>query len=211
MDSEHHLLALMLFFELMKERFADRDDVFVGADLACYFSARQVKNKDFRAPDGIVVLGVEPRERRGWVAWEEDGRLPDLVVEHMSPSTRAADLGRKRQIYDEVWKVREYYAFDLKTGALHAFHRVDNQLVPAPRDAEDHVFSPILGVRVGVSKAGWGRHPGPFLRLFEQDGAPIPAADERAAAESARAAAATARADALEAELRALKARLGEG
>ncbi len=222
MESEHHLLALLLFYQLMKEAFRGRNDVFVGADLACYFSELQVRNFDVLAPDGLVVIDVPWRERQGWVSWLEDGRLPDLVVEHMSPSTRARDLGRKLEIYDRTMKVREYYAFDLKSGELHAFQRERADLTRVPGE---RIYSPVLGAWVGVSDAPWMDHSGPFLRLFAEDGALIPtlaeraaaeseraaAESERAAAESARADAESARAVALEAELAALKARLGGG
>ena len=34
------------------------------------------------APDVYWVGGVDPgRKRKAWVSWEEDGRLPDVIVE----------------------------------------------------------------------------------------------------------------------------------
>lgn len=220
MESEHHLLALMLFYTLMREQLAGRSDVFVGADLACYFSELEVKNKDFRAPDGIVVLDVPPRERQGWVVWQEGGRYPDLVIEHMSPSTRAVDLGKKLATYRNVWFVREYYAFDLESGELFAFHPREQE----GRLAGDRFRSEVLGAWVGVSRERLNGHPGPWLRIFDDAGVVIPtrseiteiesqrAESERARAESERARAERerARADALEAEVAALRAKLAE-
>ncbi|MCC6623650.1 MAG: Uma2 family endonuclease [Deltaproteobacteria bacterium] len=217
MESERHLIALLLFYQLMKEVFRGRDDVFVGADLVVYFSELQVRNKDFRAPDGIAVLGVDGRERRGWILWEEDGRYPDLVIEHMSPSTRAVDLGIKVRIYGQVWKVREYFAFDLETGRIHAFAGTPDGLVPMEPNAAGRYPSKVLGGEIGVSDVPVEGRAGPWMRIFRPDGTLVPLPVERATAEAERATAeaeratseATARA-AAEARTAELEARLAE-
>jgi Uma2 family endonuclease len=207
MESEHHLMALILFYTLLRERFADREDVFLGADLVCYFSDLQVKNKDFRAPDGLVVLGVEPRERQGWIVWQEGGRYPDLVVEMMSPSTREVDLGKKLATYTNVWRVREYLALDLESGELHAFLRRGLDYERHLLRLGDLIESDVLGAFVGVSDAPYHRHRGPWLRLFSADGELVPTAAERAEAESRRAEALAAELEALKAKLEALEAK----
>jgi len=218
MESERHLIALVLFYQLMKEVFRGRDDVFVGADLVVYFSELQVWNKDFRAPDGIAVLGVDGRERRGWIVWEEEGRYPDLVIEHMSPSTRKVDLGTKVRIYGQIWKVREYFAFDLETGRIYAFRGGADGLVAMEPSASGRYPSAVLGAEIGVSDLPVDGRPGPWMRVFTSDGALVPNPVERAAAEAERAAAeASARAAAearnaeLEARLAELEARLARG
>jgi len=216
MESERHLIALILFYQLMREALRDRADVYIGADLVVYFSELQVKNKDFRAPDGVVVLGVEPRERKGWIVWEEDGRYPDLVVEHMSPSTRDTDLGTKVRIYGQIWKVREYFAFDLESGEIHAFEGTGMGLERKTPNAAGRFRSDVLGAEVGVSDLPAEGRDGPWMRLFTADGAPLMTRAERADSEAKRAdaeakarAAAEARAAALEVELAELRARLG--
>lgn len=206
----------------MREALAHREDKFVGADLVVYFSELQVRNKDFRAPDGVVVLGCDPHERKGWIVWEEEGRYPDLVIEHMSPSTRAVDLGAKLRIYGHIWKVREYFAFDLESGALYAFAGTTNHgLVPMTPNAAGRYPSEVLGAEVGVSDRENEGRPGPWMRLFAADGSLILTRSERAEAESRRAEADSQRAEAeararlaaeeralaLERELAALKAR----
>ena len=196
MESERHLIAMLLFYQLMKDVFRARDDVFVGADLVVYFSDLQVRNKDFRAPDGIAVLGVDPHERRGWILWEEGGRYPDLVVEHMSPSTRDVDLGTKVRVYGQVWKVREYFAFDLESGEIHAFWGTANGLVPMVANAEGRFPSEVLGGEVGVSDVPVDGRSGPWMRIFSSDGTLVPTEAERARAEAARAEAEAARAEA---------------
>lgn len=215
MESERHLLAMLLLYELVCKALSGRGDIFVGADLAVYFSDLQVKNKDFRAPDLFVALGVDAHERDGWVVWREGGKYPELVVELMSPSTRKTDLGVKRQIYGAIWQVREYVAFDLDSHELFVFHRGQGGLEPAPADDSGRVWSDVLGAAFGLSAASWRDREGPWLRLFDKSGALLPTDGEiveaetaRAEAEKARAEAEKARADAAEAELAALRAQL---
>ncbi len=229
MESERALLALMLSYRLMREALAKREDVFIGADLVVYFCEQQVARKDFRAPDGFAVLGVEPHERDGWIVWKEGGQYPDLVIEHMSPATRAVDLGPKLRIYGQIWRVREYFAFDLETGEIHAFHTTSNGFEKMPLNTNGRYTSKVLGAEVGISDLPVNGRPGPWMRLFDANGAPILIPAERAEAEAQRAEAeaqraeaeaqraeaeaqradsAEARATALEAELEALKRRL---
>lgn len=219
MESERHLIAMLFFYQLMREALKHRDDIYVGADLVVYFSELQVKNKDFRAPDGVVVLGVEPRERKGWIVWEEDGRYPDLVIEHMSPSTRDVDLGKKLRIYGQIWRTSEYFAFDLESGEIHAFvHQGGDQgFAKMAPNAAGRYPSKILGGEIGVSDSIIDGRPGPWMRLFTPDGELVLIPAERAEAEAQRAEAeaqraheAEARARALETELAALRAKLAE-
>jgi Uma2 family endonuclease len=203
---------MILLYQLVSGLTRGRD-VFVGADLVVYFSALQAKNKDFRAPDLFVVTNVSPHERQGWIVWQEGDRYPDLVVEHMSPSTRSTDLGEKLRVYDRVWRVKEYYAFDLATGELHAFGRGPNGLERRTPDEHGHYPSPVLdelglGASFGVAREGYDRVRRPVLRLYNAEGAALPTSDELARSEARRAQAEAQRADALEAELRALKAKM---
>lgn len=47
--------------------------------MALYFSETQARTNDFRAPDVFLVFGVEPRERRCWVARAKDGKASSVV------------------------------------------------------------------------------------------------------------------------------------
>jgi hypothetical protein len=38
------------------------------------------KKVAFRGPDAFVVRGVKGHEREAWMTWEENGRVPDLVL-----------------------------------------------------------------------------------------------------------------------------------
>jgi hypothetical protein len=59
----------------------------------------------------FVILGVQQRRRRIYKAWEEGGRLPDVVIELTSKKTSKADQEIKPQLYARLG-VREYFLFD---------------------------------------------------------------------------------------------------
>src|SRR6187402_3398992 len=73
----------------------ERSDFYVAGNMFVYFSEHQVKRNDFRGPDVFVVLGTERKPRKSWVVWEEGGKLPDVVIEVTSDTTRAVDRGDK--------------------------------------------------------------------------------------------------------------------
>ena len=67
-----------------------------------------------RAPDVLVALGLGMHERMSYLVWRE-GKPPDWVLEVASPSTKAKDLGEKRDDYAAMG-VPEYWLFDPKGG-----------------------------------------------------------------------------------------------
>lgn len=139
-------------------------------------------------PDLYVVLGAKPRRRKGWAAWLEEGMLPQVVVELLSPSTEAQDRGRKFLLYRDVLQVAEYYLFDHDEGRLEGFRRESGVYVSLPRGPLGRLECRTLGLWLGVHE-GW-------LRWFEPDGSMLPTAAEEADAERHRADAERQRADA---------------
>ncbi len=57
----------------------------------------------YRGPDAFLVKNVDAeRKREIWVAWEEDGPFPDLILELLSPSTADVDRGEKKRLYERI-------------------------------------------------------------------------------------------------------------
>lgn len=202
MESERHgLQAEVLRASLRDVHFAGRRDVYVAADMAVYFSELQAKNQDFRAPDFFLVLDTEYRERNSWVAWEEGGQLPDLVIEILSSSTEKADRGEKMRIYAKVWRLPEYFLVDVVTHAVEGY-RFDvsrHDFVPIAPNARGDVRSELLGLSLGWRDESWTMAPPPWLRWVRDDGTTVPMPTELAASEKARADALAARVAELEA------------
>jgi Uma2 family endonuclease len=63
------------------------------------------------APDVWLARGVEPRDRRNYLVWEEP-RGPELIIELTSSRTRYADTVRNFARYRDALRVREYFLFD---------------------------------------------------------------------------------------------------
>jgi len=114
MESNRHRLAMNLLIDsLYHYLISQRDDSFVGGNMFIYYSTEQVKNRDFRGPDFFLVLDTKgDTARKSWIVWNENGRYPDLIIELMSASTSAIDKGEKKELYQKVFKTREYYIFD---------------------------------------------------------------------------------------------------
>ncbi|MGI0480895.1 Uma2 family endonuclease [Geminocystis sp. CENA526] len=113
MESNRHRIAMNLLINSIEQDFVDRDDFFVGGNMFIYYTTAQVKNKDFRGPDFFLVLDTHrDNSRKAWVVWEENGRYPDVIIELMSPSTAKIDREDKKELYQKVFKTREYYIYD---------------------------------------------------------------------------------------------------
>ncbi|HVS00133.1 MAG TPA: Uma2 family endonuclease, partial [Thermoanaerobaculia bacterium] len=117
LESEWHILQIFLLWELLRQAMAEqgRADFYVGGNMFVYYSIPQawevaeeemkgLEKRAFRGPDVFWVGGVaDPeRNRTGWIAWEEGGRLPDLIIELLSPSTSKKDRTEKRDLYSRV-------------------------------------------------------------------------------------------------------------
>ena len=93
----------------LRQRYADRDDVYVSGDLLVYY--RMNDNTVRLAPDVFVVFGVEDHLRSSYIIWREGGKTPDFVLEIASPGTYVRDMTEKRALY-AAFGVTEYWRFD---------------------------------------------------------------------------------------------------
>ena len=107
-DNSDHNIVSGYIKSVVGERYTDRDDVFVDADLGLYFE--QGNRSALVAPDVLVALGVEGGSRMSYKIWEE-GKPPDLVVEVLSDRTWRKDLRAKPGLY-EALGIAEYWSFD---------------------------------------------------------------------------------------------------
>ena len=217
METQRHYHQCKHLIETLGAAMRTREDVYVAGNMFVYFSPRQLKNEFFRGPDVFVVVGAEKKERLSWVLWEEM-RLPDVVIELTSPSTRDEDYGRKKDIYERVWKTAVYVIYDPATHHIDAWELDAGRYVPATRTAEGDIDVGILGMRLGMRALPLDATIGaPSLRWIAGDGAPLPTyetlvdragdLDNRASEAEARASEAETRVAALEAEVERLRAR----
>ncbi|NJN82409.1 MAG: Uma2 family endonuclease, partial [Caldilineaceae bacterium] len=182
-----------LLIEIVKQRWRDRNDFFVGGNMFIYFSAQQVLNRDYRGPDFFVVTDIEekPGMRGKWVVWEENGRYPDVIVELMSPSTFQEDLGAKKELYERTFRTTDYFCYDPETEVLYGWHLGADGYQPLKTDQQGRMWSEMLDAWIGPVPGEYLNLQWTWLRLFDAEGSIIPIAAEaertRADAEAARA------------------------
>ncbi|MGE0544290.1 MAG: Uma2 family endonuclease [Dehalococcoidia bacterium] len=177
LDNERQAVQISLLAQPAKRHFADRADVYVGANMFVYFSPDQVLTEDFRGPDVFVVTGTTKRERKSWVTWQE-GKGPDLVIEILSESTQRTDRTLKKEIYATRLRVPEYFWYDPFSGERAGFILHGSEYLPLEPDTHDGLPSRQTGLTLvrwhGIVEdieATW-------LRWATSDGVLIPTADE---------------------------------
>lgn len=200
METGFHDAQDALLKDTLLDAWAERRDFFVAGNMFVYFSERQIRSNDFRGPDVFVVLDVEKKDRKSWVAWEEGGRLPDVVIEVTSDSTAHVDRGEKMRIYSQIWHTGAYFVFDPETEQLEGYclDNTGRRYVPLTPDAQGDFEVAALGLKLGLRETTFRYFQRRFVRWIAADGRPLPTSGERADSERQRA-------DALEAELRALR------
>ncbi len=123
MDSPWHRDCMNLLIALVAYHNRARNDFYVGGNNFLYFNPEQARNRNFRGPDFFYVKdGVDrTRVRLYWAVWEEGGRLPDVIVELLSPSTEDEDRNTKYAIYEQTLRTSEYFLYGPLTRVLDGF------------------------------------------------------------------------------------------
>ncbi|MBI2567214.1 MAG: Uma2 family endonuclease [Candidatus Schekmanbacteria bacterium] len=185
MDPEWHRHQVLLLIELTHQRFWGRNDISAGGDMVIYYSfeqAREVMNGSetaYRGPDWFAVLGVDgTRERQAWVAWEEGGRYPNIVIELLSPRTGHEDLQARKAICAEVFRAPEYYCYDGDGQRLRGWRLTSGRYAPMAADENGRMWSAELEVWLSPWKGVLQTHSGVWLRFFDRSGGPIPTKEE---------------------------------
>lgn len=173
LESDLHRDQIDLLIRLLKWCWRDRSDFYATGNLTVYYSPNQKKSEDFRGPDFFVVLGVDPKDRRSWVVWQEGGRYPNCIIELLSNSTASVDRGLKKDLYQSVWRVPEYFWFHPDTLEFAGFRLADGSTyVDIPTTPQGWRWSQQLQMYLGIDDRK--------LRFFAQDGQLIPLPEEDA-------------------------------
>jgi Uma2 family endonuclease len=107
MASDFHYLEQVFCYTVLYERFAGPD---------CYVSFQRWLRRDAAGkepmlqPDLLVARGVAQRNRRVYDPWQE-GKMPDLVAEYLSPTSLKADQHGKVDAYRKLG-IPEYWLFN---------------------------------------------------------------------------------------------------
>ncbi|MEO0825312.1 MAG: Uma2 family endonuclease [Cyanobacteria bacterium J06635_15] len=170
------------------------DQVFVATDLNLYYDVRHPNW--YKRPDWFGVVGI-PRLYEGkdlrlsYVLWQE-GVRPTVVVELLSPGTRAEDLGQtqrqqrscsqsgnggvvesladtppsKWEVYEQILAVPYYIVFDRYTNELQAFQLVGGCYQRLDL-ADDRIWLPTLQVGLGLWQGTYQGATRQWLRWYD--------------------------------------------
>ena len=220
MDSHRERIQLNLLIHVIRQAMAARgqEDFFTGGNMFVYYSLEQawdvVEGRPYlRGPDVFFVDQVAPKkeERKAWVSWEEGGRLPDLIMEILSPSTEKIDRNDKMKLFSRVFRTRDYFLCDLDSAKLEGFRLAGDLYQPIRPDARGRLRSEVLGLDLGLWQGTVEGEETAWARLLTPDGDLVPtqveAASQRAEA-AGRRQRANQRAEAAEAEVARLRALL---
>jgi Uma2 family endonuclease len=182
LETNWHRAQINLLIDVITHRWRDRTDFFVGGNMFIYYSLRQARNRDYKGPDLFLVKDVDGTRPRGkWVVWEEDGRFPDAIVELMSPSTAAEDLGRKKGLYERTFHTPGYFAYDPDADRLFGWRLLDQAYTPLTPNADGRLWSVELEAWLGRWSGDYLGQTAVWLRLFDSDGRLLPTQGEAGA------------------------------
>ncbi len=158
------------------------DQMLIASDLNLYYDVQNTLWH--KRPDWYTVLGV-PRFYKGildelrpsYVIWQEH-IPPFLVVELLSSSTEAEDLGKtkrkkgepptKWEVYEQILGVPYYVVFSRRTDKLRAFELVGRKyremMLPKNR-----LWFPQLKLGLGVWKGNYEGAVRKWLRWYDTD------------------------------------------
>lgn len=108
-ETDFHVLAIRLLLDALEDFLKNRKDVYVAGNVNLFWVEGDKKRR--RAPDAMVVFGVEKGARRSYRIWHEGRVAPAVCFEMASERTWKANLGAVKNDYEEAG-VQEYFIFD---------------------------------------------------------------------------------------------------
>jgi Uma2 family endonuclease len=183
LETNRHRIAMNTLIRSLQQAWRDRNDYFCGGNMFVYYSSQQAMNRDFRGPDFFAVLDIDGSyPRQGWVVWQEGGRYPDVIVELMSSSTANVDTGVKKDLYERVFRTRDYFVFDPFEPNSLAGWRLDANLhyQPIVPNEQGWLWSQTLGFWLGTWEGTIDREPAFWLRFYDEVGNLVPLPEEAA-------------------------------
>jgi Uma2 family endonuclease len=172
LESDLHREQIDLLIRLLKWWRREHQDFYVSGNLTIYYSPNQKKSEEFRGPDFFVVLGASPQERRSWVVWQEDGKYPNVIVELLSNSTASVDRGLKKDLYQDTWRVPEYFWFHPDTMEFQGFQLMNGAYEEIELTPQGWRWSQQLHLYLGIHDRQ--------LRFFTAEGQLIPLPEQAA-------------------------------
>lgn len=157
-ETDKHRKLMMDFILMLEDHFKHDNDVYVSGNLLLYYVEGDPKK--CLSPDVFVTFGVEKKQRRTFLTWEEPN-TPDFVIEVASPKTISNDLGKKKELYASVLQVKEYFIYDPMGQIVPSFvgYRLIDEEYQEILAVDERLPSETLGLQLGEN--------GGELRLYD--------------------------------------------
>ena len=171
LESHWHRNSMNQLIETIKESWVDGPRCFTSGNMFVYFDPNQVKNHNFRGPDFFVVTEVDPDpSRKSWVVWDENNRVPNIVIELSSPSTKEVDFGQKKNQYEQILKVKDYFIYDPDSRELVGWRLQGGVYVALKPNEQGWLWSEELRLWVGVHYSTYHKDEAYYPRFFDEQG-----------------------------------------
>ena len=130
--------------ENLGDQFSGDPLVFVAGNNMIYY--KQYDPKKRVAPDVYIAFGRPKGHRGSYQIWNEDGIVPQVVFEVLSPRNTKREMQRKKRIYQRIG-VEEYYVIDPESSVPEIYIRNDDRLRKVKIGRIPMFRSPRLGIR----------------------------------------------------------------
>jgi Uma2 family endonuclease len=182
---EFHILQPRLLGDSFSPPNYAADQVFTATDLNLYYDTRHPLW--YKRPDWFAVVGVErlyeQRDLRlSYVIWQE-GVVPFVMVELLSPGTEKEDLGltlreinqppSKWEVYERILRIPYYIIFDRYTDKLQAFQLVGDCYSELDF-TNSKIWMPGLQLGLGLWQGTYAGIERLWLRWYNKSGNWIP-------------------------------------
>jgi Uma2 family endonuclease len=200
LPDEFHDLQPQLLSRTLRLKHYSQENCFTSSDLNVYYDSNH--QGWYKRPDWFLVTGV-PRLynqvdlRRSYVVWQE-GKVPDVGIELLSPGTEAGDLGRfydagdgettdisvvpklqadkekppdKFEVYESYLKVPHYLVYERNTQHLRYFKWSETGYQERSLNAElPQIWLADLEIGLGIWQGAFEGAEAYWLRWCDQAG-----------------------------------------
>ncbi len=177
-DNELQELAPTLLKAVLAYRWKDRTDWFFGIDMGIYYNPDEPPI----VPDGFLSLGVESVKsenlRSSYVLWEEQGILPQLVLEVVSKTYRREYSGKK-DFYEQLG-ILYYVVYNpsrRRKPTLEVYKLIQGRYLPM---LGNPVWLPELGLGIGKERQSYQGREREWMFWYDQAGTRYLLPEERA-------------------------------
>ena len=109
-ETDKHREIAFYIIQALKTYYADQPDVYVSGNNFVFWEEGNPKARI--SPDAYVVSASPNISANSYKAWEEGGRVPDVVFEFTSRKTQREDTDTKLPRYETTLRTPEYFLFD---------------------------------------------------------------------------------------------------